>query len=272
VTLRGKRIAVIGAGNMGEALVRGLLSTGAVGADQITATDVRPARLELFAGSYHVSTTDDNAAAVEGSDVVVLAVKPQQMSEALASFRGAMSPRKLVVSIAAGVRAARLEQELGGSARVVRVMPNTPSRVGAGAAVLSRGLHATESDLATAEAILAAVGTTARADEDLLDAVTGLSGSGPAYVFLLAEAMIRGGIESGLAPEMARKLALQTILGAARLMVESAEDPGLLRQQVTSPAGTTQAALEVMERGRLVEVVAEAIQAATRRATELSYS
>ncbi len=270
MTLQNKTIALIGAGNMGEALVRGLLATGAVAPRQIVATDVHLERLELFARNFGVQASEDNAAAVSGADVVLLAVKPQQISEAMASLRQAISREKLVISIAAGVPTARIERELGGNPRVVRVMPNTPAQVLTGAAALARGRYASDEDLDTAEAILSAVGITVRTEEAHLDAVTGLSGTGPAYIFLIAEAMMKAGVETGLSAELARKLTVQTILGAGKLLAESGEDPEVLRRRVTSRGGTTEAAMRVMAEGRLVEVFVEAVKAATRRSRELS--
>lgn len=268
--LTDKTIAVIGAGNMGEALVRGLLGKGAITADRLIAADVRPERLDLFASQFGVTVTDDSAVAVRRADIVLLAVKPQQISELLGGLRGTIDRSKLVISIAAGVPTTRIERELGDSTRVVRVMPNTPAQIGEGAAALASGRHAAEEDLTVADAILSAVGTTVRTDEIHLDAVTALSATGPAYLFLVAEAMIKAGVEVGLPPEMARKLTLQTILGAARLMKESGEDPSELRRKVTSPNGTTEAAMRVMAEGRFVELFGEAIKAAAHRSRELS--
>ncbi len=268
--LQGKTIALIGAGNMGEALTRGLLANGAIAPRQLVATDVHAERLELFAKSFGVQATGDNAEAVSGADVVLLAVKPQQITEALASFRPAMSSQKLLISIAAGVPTTRIERELGNTTRVVRVMPNTPAQVRTGATALCKGRHATDEDLATAEAILGAVGITVRTEESFLDAVTALSGTGPAYIFLAAEAMMRAGVEMGLGTELSRKLTVQTVLGAARLMAQSEEPPAVLRQRVTSRGGTTEAAMRVMAEGRFVEVFVEAVHAAARRSRELS--
>ncbi len=268
--LTDKTVAIIGAGNMGEALVRGLLARGAIARRRLVAADVRPNRLELFAGQFGIQVVEDNCTAARQADIVLLAIKPQQMSEVLAGLRGTITREKLVISIAAGVPTHRIERELGDTNRVVRVMPNTPAQIGEGAAALCKGQHATDRDLDTAEAVLKAVGTTVRTDESFLDAVTALSGSGPAYVFLMAEAMIRSGIEVGLPEEMARQLTLHTILGAAKLMLESSDQPGELRRKVTSPNGTTEAALKVMTEGRLVEIFVEAVKAAARRSRELS--
>ena len=268
--LKDKTIAIIGAGNMGEALVRGLLGRGAVSARQLVAADVRPQRLELFARQFGIPVTGDNALAVGKADIVLLAVKPQQMSELLAELRAAIDRSKLIISIAAGVPTTRIERELGDTTRVVRVMPNTPAQIGEGAAALCKGRHAADEDLAVADAILSAVGTTVRTDESFLDAVTALSGTGPAYLFLIAEAMVRAGMELGLPHEMARKLTLQTILGAAKLMIESGEEPSELRRKVTSPNGTTEAAMKVMAERGLVQIFVEAVKAAARRSEELS--
>lgn len=270
--LTDKMIAFIGAGNMGEALIRGLLARKAVHAQQLVATDVRPDRLEHFEQTFGIHAKMDNAVAVKEADIVVLAVKPQQMSEVLAGFRASMSPDKLVISIAAGIPTRKIEAALGGKARVIRVMPNTPALVSAGAAGLSKGAHATEADLVTAESILGAVGITVRVPEDLIDAVTALSGSGPAYVFFVTEAMIAAGVKAGLTPELAKKLAIQTVHGAAKLMVETGEAPESLRRMVTSPGGTTEAAIKVMTDRKLMEIFRDAIAAATRRGKELSGS
>lgn len=265
-----KTIAFMGAGNMAEALIRGLLNTGTVSADRLWATDVRAERLQYLASTYSIQTTTSNEQAAQRADIVVLAVKPQQMSIVLDGLRKALTADKLIVSIAAGIGTARIERELGGAPRVMRVMPNTPALVGAGAAGLCRGAHAREEDIATTEAILSAVGITVRVEELLMDAVTALSGSGPAYVFHVAEAMIEAGRQNGLSVEVATRLTIQTIVGAGKLLAESGESPSELRKKVTSPGGTTEAALKVMTSHRLMETFAEAIRAATERGRQLS--
>lgn len=254
---------------MGEGLVRGLVSAGTVSPDRLIATDVRPERLDNLAGRFGVRVTADNRAAVSASAVVVLAVKPQQMAGLLAEVAD-LASRKLFISIAAGIPTGRIERELGGKPRVVRVMPNTPAQIGAGALALCRGSYATERDLELAEGMMRALGATVRVEEAAMDAVTALSGSGPAYVYLMAEAMIRAGVDVGLTEELSRKLALQTVLGAARLMASSVEDPAELRRRVTSPGGTTEAALKVLQDGRLVDLFSDAIRAAAARGRELS--
>lgn len=263
-------IAFLGAGNMAEALVRGLLTSQTLPASRILVTDVRLERLDFFAKSFGVTALSGNAAAVQRADTVVLAVKPQQAGTVFADLKAQFGPAKLLISIAAGVTTTRIEQALGGTPRVVRVMPNTPALVGVGAAGYCAGRFATESDLATTATILGAVGIVVRVDESMMDAVTAVSGSGPAYIFLVAEAMIRAGIEVGLSEEVARKLTVQTIFGAGALMGASGELPAELRRKVTSPGGTTEAALKVMADRQLVEIFVAAVAAAERRGQELS--
>jgi pyrroline-5-carboxylate reductase len=261
MTLKNKAIAFIGAGNMAEALIRGLLAGKTVAPKQIIATDIRADRLELLAGQFGIRIGPAGEA-----DIIVLAVKPQQMSDALAQVAG----KHLLISIAAGIATSRIEKEIGGKPRVVRVMPNTPALVGAGAAALCKGRYASDDDLTTAEAILSAVGTTVRVEEKLMDAVTALSGSGPAYIFYVTEAMIKAGVRAGLNEELAKKLATQTVFGAAKLLAESDESPAALRQKVTSPGGTTEAALKVMSDRKLAGIFVEAVAAAAQRSRELS--
>lgn len=259
-----KTIVFIGAGNMAEALIRGLI---AAKTGRIIATDVRAERLEQLHRAYNIEISAENATAAAKADIIVLAVKPQQMSAVL---KGLKICGQLVVSIAAGVTTARIERELGGEPRVVRTMPNTPALVGAGAAAICKGRFASDADLDTAETILKAVGIVVRTDEQHLDAVTALSGSGPAYIFYMAEAMIAAGIEAGLPAEVAKRLVVQTVFGAGALLAVSGESPEELRKKVTSPGGTTEAALKVkIERG-FAKIVADAMHAAARRSRELS--
>jgi pyrroline-5-carboxylate reductase len=268
--LQNKTVAFIGAGNMGEALIRGLLAAKTVDPSQIIVADIRAERRDFLARGFGVRAVSDNAAAVKSADIIVLAVKPQQMNEVLVALAPVANGAKLFISIAAGITTARIERGLGGQARVIRTMPNTPALVGAGAAALAKGSHATDEDIAMAESILGAVGVTVRVDEARLAAVTALSGSGPAYVFHVAEAMIKAGVAVGLDEGLARKLAIQTIYGAAKLMAESGEAPAELRRKVTSPGGTTEAALNVLNERKLEEAFAEAIRAAEKRSRELS--
>lgn len=260
--MKAETILFVGAGNMGEALIRGLLAAKIFEPAQISATDIRADRLDYLKQTFGIKT------GVTTADIIVLAVKPQQFTAALSSLRP--HPVALYLSILAGVTTGRIERELGGQPRVVRVMPNTPALIGAGAAGICRGAFATDADLATAEKIFGAVGIVVRTEERLMDAVTGLSGSGPAYIFHVAEAMIAAGVAQGLSADVAKRLTTQTILGAARMLVESGESPAALRQKVTSPGGTTEAALRVMSERKVMELFHDAIAAATRRGKELS--
>jgi pyrroline-5-carboxylate reductase len=272
VSLRNKTIAFIGAGNKGEALIRGLLAGRTIAASHIIATDVRAERRNYLTKTFGVRTIEDNLEAVKAADIVVLAVKPQQVDEVLLGFKWAMNDQKLLISIAAGVTTTRIERQLGERMRVMRVMPNTPALVGAGAAAVARGAHATDDDLATTESILSAVGICVRVEEKFIDAVTALSGSGPAYLYYVTEAMIHAGVTAGLERALAKKLAVQTVYGAAKLLAESGEEPESLRRKVTSPGGTTEAALKVMAERKLVGIFGEAMKAAEKRSRELSGS
>ncbi len=263
-----ERIVFIGAGNMAEALVKGLRSSG-VPASQIVVTDVREERLAYFRNSFGVSAMTDNCAAVRGADAVVLAVKPQQFSSVLEPLRG-VAPNALFISIAAGITTKRIEAALGANTRVVRVMPNTPALVGAGVSAVCAGSVATQGDVALAMRLLGAVGATVRVDEAQMDAVTAVSGSGPAYVFLVMEAMEQAGVKLGLAPEVARELVLDTVAGAAKLALDSGRTPAALREQVTSKGGTTEAALRVMGERDLAGVFSAALAAAAARSKELA--
>lgn len=266
--LRDIRLACIGAGNMAEALVKGLLRAGLSPA-QVTVTDVRHERLDYFRSAYGVQAAPDNRAAAKAADVILLAVKPQQMNDVLAELAGA-TERALFVSIAAGIPTARIERALGAPARVVRVMPNTPALVGAGISALCGGAHAAADDLALAEVLLQAVGQTVRVDEALMDAVTAVSGSGPAYIFRVMEAMEAAAVQHGLPQETARSLVLATVAGAGQLAQSSRRAPSELREQVTSKGGTTEAALKVLNERDIAGAFSDAIAAAVRRARELA--
>jgi pyrroline-5-carboxylate reductase len=264
------RIGFIGGGNMATAMIKGFMAAGLYRPEQIVVSDVDAAKRSALARRLRVGVAADNLAVVRAAPVLVLAVKPQVMDGVLAELGPRLTPRHLVVSIAAGWPTARLERGLGGRPRVVRVMPNTPSLLGKGMAVAVRGRHATAADERLVLRLLRTVGRArAVADERLLDAVTGLSGSGPAYVYLFAEALIAGGIAAGLPADAAHELALQTITGAAAMLQESGESPAALRAAVTSPNGTTLAGLTEMERRGFSAAVQAAVAAATRRAEEL---
>lgn len=266
-----KKIAFIGAGNMGSAIIRGLIKSGSVKPRQIVAADKDQNRLKTLARDLKIGVTKDNRKAADSCDVIVLAIKPQVMDEALASI-GKVGA-KTVLSIAAGVTIDRIREGLGKKARVVRSMPNTPALAGAGIAALCPGPDVRASDLKTVKEILDAVGETVVVEkEELLDTVTGLSGSGPAYVFLMIEALAGGGVMMGLDRATALKLAAHTVLGSAKLLIETGKHPAELRDMVTSPGGTTAAGLEVLEIAGMRGAFLEAVRAATERSEELGRS
>lgn len=263
----------LGAGNMASALINGLIRTGLYTAGQIIASDVDGRKRRQVQRRFGIHVTADNQALARQATVIVLAVKPQNVGEALASIREALTPAHLLISIAAGVTTARIESTLGVRARVLRVMPNTPALLGKGMSVLVRGVYATGADEKLGLKLFGAVGKAlAAADERMLDAVTGLSGSGPAYVYRFAEALMAGGVAAGLTWPMARQLTVQTLVGAAAMLEESGESPETLRARVSSPGGTTLAGLSELEHRGFKEAVVAAVIAATRRSQELGGS
>jgi pyrroline-5-carboxylate reductase len=267
--LTGKKIAVIGGGKMGGALLGGLISRGLVQAGDLTVADKDGQRRAELVQAYGLTVTADNREAVRLADIVLLSVKPQNMAEVLSELAGAVKAQALVLSIAAGIDTVFIEAGLGQGTRVVRVMPNTPALIGEGAAALAAGTFATADDLALARHLFAAVGITVEVKEGLMDAVTGLSGSGPAYAFLIIEALTDAGVRMGLARDVALRLSAQTLLGAARLCLRGEAHPAALRDMVTSPGGTTMAGLKALEDGKLRAVLMSAVEAATLRSAEL---
>ncbi|UJR82195.1 pyrroline-5-carboxylate reductase [Sandaracinus amylolyticus] len=264
-----KRIAFLGAGNMAGALVRGLLASGAVDAQQIWCVDVRPERLEELGKKHGVRTGRSNREAAAWADVVFLATKPQVFDRLLPEVAEGIRPEALAVSIAAGIPIAAIEARLPAGARVVRTMPNTPAIVDAGATAIAAGTHATPDDLALVKRIFDDIGISVVLDESLLDAVTGLSGSGPAYIFLIIEALADAGVKVGLHRDSAQLLAAQTVLGSAKLLIETGEHPGRLKDMVTSPGGTAIAGLHTLEAGGLRKTLMDAVETATARAKQL---
>ncbi|MDD3275807.1 MAG: pyrroline-5-carboxylate reductase [Kiritimatiellales bacterium] len=263
------KVVFIGAGNMAEAIVSGMVAANFCAPEKIIMTDVRPERLAELEAEYGVSTSTDNSV-VKNAEIVLLAVKPQVMADVLKGFAPVLRKETLVISIAAGIPTVKIEALLGGNRRVVRVMPNTPALVGQGASALAAGANADEADLEVAEAILGCVGLTGRVEENEIDAVTALSGSGPAYVFYLLEGMLAAADKMGLDKETARKLALKTVEGAARLMEDSGEAADVLRAKVTSKGGTTEAAIRSMDEAGVKEAIIQALLAAQKRSVELS--
>lgn len=269
------RIGIIGGGQMGTALVKGILHAGVADASDITVSDVIASARERLHAESGVRTTNDNTEAAKNADVVVIALKPQVAAEALEPVAGKLMPTQTVLSIMAGVPTGKLERWLSGEdeaaqpVHVVRAMPNTPALIGEGMAAISRGAHAKDADMNRAERILAAVGRVVRVDEKQLDAVTGLSGSGPGYVYTVIEALADGGVKVGLPKPLALELAAQTVLGAARMVLETEEHPAVLRDRVTSPGGTTIAGLHAMEAAGIRNALMQAVEAAARRSREL---
>ena len=259
-------IAVIGAGNVGGCLISGLLDAG-MAAERLTAVDLLENLLAPLADRGLLTSTD--IAAVAASDIVLVAVKPQVASGVLRSLSVHLSPNQLVVSVMAGVTTSAIEELLPPSQTVVRVMPQTLVRLRAGATAVCSGSHADPGAVARVRAVFDRLGTTVEVEEEWMDAVTGLSGSGPAYVYTVVEALADGGVKAGLPADVAMTLAAQTVAGAARMVMESEDSPAALRDQVTSPGGTTVAGLAALEEGGLREALAAAVAAATRRAREL---
>ena len=266
--LETKTLSIIGAGNMGQALLGGLIESRAIEPNRVAVHNRRADRTRSVAERFGVRAASGNVDCAKEADVVVLGVKPQIMLTVLDELRGHLAD-PLVVSIAAGISTTKIEEALGHRARVVRAMPNTPALIKQGATAIAAGTYATEHDMAVAEAILGPTGRIARVDEPLLDAVTGLSGSGPAYVFLIIEAFADAGVKVGLSREIALELAVQTIQGAARMLQETRMHPGQLKDMVTSPGGTAIAGLHTLEEGGMRTTIMNAVEAATRRAKEL---
>lgn len=266
--MRTKKIGMLGAGNMALALIRGLLTSGRVSSDQIRASDPRGEQLERLQQEFGIITHLENQDLTRWADLVILAVKPQAIASVLQQGLS-FSPDTLLVSIAAGVPTRALEALLPDSVRVVRAMPNTPALALAGATAIAPGSRTVPADLDLARAIFDATGRSVVLDESLIDAATGLSGSGPAYVMVIIEALADGGVKVGLPRDTALTLAAQTVLGSAKLLLDTGEHPGRLKDMVTSPGGTAIAGLHKLETGGLRRSLIDAVEAATRRAQEL---
>lgn len=267
--LRGRKVGFLGGGNMAEALIRGLLHSDSVAAEQIRASDVKEERLAELRAKYAIETTSSNEALASWADVLVIAVKPQIVDRILAPLAAGLDPGDLIISIAAGIPIEAIEARLPERARVIRTMPNTPAIVLAGATAIAAGTHATPEDVEIARALFQAVGRVVVLDESLLDAVTGLSGSGPAYIMLMIEALADGGVKVGLGRDAALMLAAQTVYGAAKLQLETGEHPGRLKDMVTSPGGTAIAGLHTLESGGLRRTLIDAVETAANRSAEL---
>lgn len=267
--LHGRTIGFIGAGNMAEAMIRGLLEAKLVTADQIMVSDIVEAKRQQIHQRYGVQTATEGRDIALKASILVLAVKPQDMEAALQGIAASVDQTKTVISIAAGITITFIAERLPAKARIVRAMPNAPALVLAGVAGVAKGEHAIAEDLQIAETIFNAVGKAVVVEEKYLDAVTGLSASGPAYVFLVIEALADAGVKVGLARNVAGLLAAQTVLGAAKMALESGRHPAELKDMVASPGGTTIAGLYALERGGVRGILMEAVEAATIRSREL---
>ncbi len=265
------KLGIIGCGKMGSALLKGAVQSKAVNPAEVFLHDAYMSLAEQLAGDIGATALDSNAAVIVQSEVVLLCVKPQDMLDMLRALP-TLSTSPLFISIAAGLKLAALEEVLGVDARIIRVMPNTPALVGKGASAFSRGSCANDADAGFVHAILKAVGIVTEVSEKQLDAVTGLSGSGPAYIYTVIEALAEGGVLMGLPKDEALMLATQTVAGAAEMVIHTGEDPAALRDQVASPGGTTVAGLAALEAGALRATLIDAVRSATQRSTELGVS
>jgi pyrroline-5-carboxylate reductase len=269
MTLKGKKVGFIGAGNMGEALIRGLVNASVVAPEAIWASDVRLERLKELDTQYGIQLAPDNLEVVRQADVVIMAVKPQIMAAVLREIAHVLTKRKLMISLAAGVSTARIRAMLGREVRLIRVMPNTPALVLEGVTAIAKAEGLEADDLDVAGEIFSAVGRVVVLDEELLDAVTGLSGSGPAYVAVVIESLADGGVKMGLDRITAMTLATQTVLGAAKLLLETGMHPGALKDMVSSPGGTSIAGISALEEGGIRTTFIKAVERATGRSKEL---
>ncbi|HET6370813.1 MAG TPA: pyrroline-5-carboxylate reductase [Nitrospiria bacterium] len=263
------RIAFVGAGNMVEAIIKGILSAGLYKKEEILASDASQERIGVIKERYGVRTTLKNTEAVSHADLIILGVKPLVVDPILKEIREEMKPEKLLVSVVAGTPIGRILAGLDKEAKVIRAMPNTPALVREGATALAPGMGVSPQELAMTVSVFNSIGRTIVLEERYLDAVTGLSGSGPAFVFVVIEALADGGVKMGLTREVALSLAAQTVLGSARMILETQEHPGKLKDMVASPGGTTIAGLHRLEEAGLRAAMIAAVEAATKRSEEL---
>jgi pyrroline-5-carboxylate reductase len=268
--LTGKKITIVGAGHIAGALLGGILRGNLTKAQDVTLTRRTPEALEELKKRWKVNTSTDNRAAVKTADIVILTVKPQGAKAVLSEIAGSVHKGQLIISAMAGIKTEAIVKELKRPVAVVRAMPNTPVFVDEGACAIAAGEHASDKDLQTAEAIFKAVGKVEILPESLIDAVTGLSGSGPAYIYMIIEALTDGGVKMGIPRAVAVRLAAQTVYGAAKMVIETGKHPAILKDEVATPGGTTIAAIHELESHGLRTVLMDAVQTATRRSKELS--
>ncbi len=265
-----KNMVILGGGNMGTSLLRGVLKAKLTPPERITVVDIHKGKLDDLAKNYEVHVDTDPTAHIPGAAVIILAIKPQTLKEVLDAVKGAVRPDQLVISVVAGVESTYIRDRLGKNNPVIRCMPNIAATVDAAASALSGCPPVTDEHFALAEAIFSAVGVVVRVDEHHLDAVTGLSGSGPAYIYMVIEALCDGGVKMGLPRDIAMKLATQTVLGAAKLVSETGVHPATLKDQVTTPGGTTIAAIHELEERGLRAMLISAVVTATEKSRDLN--
>jgi pyrroline-5-carboxylate reductase len=268
-TLQVKKLALIGAGKLGEALLSGILSSQLVPASHVEATVAHQPRADSLAEKYGIRAHTENAKAVARADLVLVALKPQQVRGFLHEAKKTLRKDAVIISAAASVTTSLIERELGHPARVIRAMPNTPCLIRHGMTALARGRHATDEDIKTAQRIFGSMGRTLVVDEKHMDAITGLSGSGPAYVYMIIESLAEGGVKMGLPREISTELSAQTLLGASALVLETGEHPAKLKDVVTTPAGCTIDGLLELEEGGLRVTLIKAVVRAAQRAKQL---
>jgi pyrroline-5-carboxylate reductase len=266
-----KRLAVLGTGKMGSILLRAFLEKKLISPKHVAATVRHTERAEALAAKLGVAVSTDNRAAAHGADVILLAVKPPSVVEVLEEIRAEVTPKTLVVSVAASVPTKLIEQHLADGVPVVRAMPNTPCAIGAGMTGVSRGSHADAAHVDLAKAMFEAVGRVVVVDEKHMDAVTGLSASGPAFVYIMLESLAEGGVKVGLPRDVATLLAAQTMLGAARTVLETGDHPALLKDAVTTPAGCTIDGILELEEGKVRVTLIKTVVKATERASQLMF-
>jgi pyrroline-5-carboxylate reductase len=264
------KLAFVGAGSMAEAIIAGVLANGFLTSDQIYVTNKNNlTRLERLCSQYQVNCSSDKREVLEGADIVVLSMKPKDIKEALQSIKPYLNTKQLIVSVLAGISSDYIAKELGVTVPIVRAMPNTSAAIGFSATALAKGEFATDAHFKNAQKLFQTIGTATLVEEEDLHAVTGLSGSGPAYIYYLVEAMENAAIEAGLKQEVSKELIIQTLVGAAEMLKTSKDEPAVLRQKVTSPGGTTQAGLETLEKYKYQEALIECIKNAKNRSIEL---
>ncbi|MFQ3548655.1 MAG: pyrroline-5-carboxylate reductase [Armatimonadota bacterium] len=263
------KIAIIGTGAMGLAIAGGMIKSNLIKPEHIVMSDVDFDKLQFASEKFGVTTKQNNIDAIKDADVIILAVKPNIISSAIGSFSESLKKEQIIISIAAGVTTSKIESLVSTENAVIRAMPNTPCQIGAGATAVCRGSYVNDDDIKIAFSIFEAVGICVEVPENLMNAVTGLSGSGPAYTFMMIEAMTDAGVRMGLPRDKAQKLASQTVLGSAEMVIKGDKHPAQLKDQVTSPGGTTIAAIDTLEKNSFRSAIIEAVKAATKRSEEL---